>query len=280
MKALAITLVLSAVLGPVPVSAHQFWLAPSTYAGAPGEVIVVAALAGTGFRGERLPWSPGHCVRLVARTARMVDLTRAASIGDVVWARFAPTDGGGTLLAFESRFTRIELPAAQFDAYLADEGLTGALDSRRRGPVGTAGRERYRRCAKAWLPGSDLVRAAKPVGLPLEIVPQALPGADPQLPLLILSGGRPLPAALVKTWRAPLGAGGKPTDSATRDSVGLEWEGRTDSRGRLTVPVAAPGEWIVSVVQMVPCRDSSEADWESTWASLTFERSPRAKGAR
>lgn len=280
MKTLAVALAMSATLGSGTALAHEFWLAPSTYAGALRRVVEIGALAGTGFRGERLPWSPAHCVRLVARAASTLDLTRAASIGDVVWARFAPADDGGTMLAFESKFTPIELAAAQFDAYLKDEGLTGPLAARRRGPAGMPGRERYRRCAKAWLPGRDLARAVRPVGLPLEIVPQVPPGADPQLPLRILWGGHPLAGALVKTWRAPLGDGGKPTDGATRDSVGLAWQGRSDSRGQLIVPVAAPGEWIVSVVHMVPCRETSEADWESTWASLTFERGPRGKGTR
>jgi hypothetical protein len=278
MKTLAVALTISATLGSGTALAHEFWLAPSTYAGAHRRVVEISALAGTGFRGERLPWSPVHCAHLVARAASIIDLTRAASIGDVVWARFAPADDGGTMLAFESKFTPIELPAEQFDAYLKDEGLTGPLDARNRGPAGVHGRERYRRCAKAWLPGRDLARAVKPVGLPLEIVPQVPPGTNPQLPLLILWDGRPLPGALVKAWRAPLGAGSKPTDGATRDSVGFTWQGRSDSRGQLIVPVISPGEWIVSVVHMVPCRETSEADWESTWASLTFERGPRAKG--
>ena len=279
MRTLTVALILSATLGAAPARAHQFWLSPSSYSGAPRRVVEVSALAGTGFRGDRIPWSPAHCVRLVARAAKALDLTRAASIGDPVWARFAPIDDGGTMLAFESNFTPIELPAAQFNAYLEDEGLTGPLDARHRGPAARPGRERYRRCAKAWLSGRDLARAVVPVGLPLEVVPQTLPGSDPQLPLIVLWSGRPLAGALVKSWRAPLGAGEEPTDGATRDSVGVAWQGRTDSHGRVTVPVAAQGEWIVSVVHMVPCPDSSEADWESTWASLTFERPAPAKGS-
>jgi len=40
----------------------------------------------------------------------------------------------------------------------------------------------------------------------------------------------------------------------------------------VSVPVAVDGEWLLSVVQMVPSAAPAEADWESTWASLTFER--------
>src|SRR5262245_51573749 len=104
-------------------AAHEFWIAPSRYDATRGASIELAAVAGTGFRGERKPWSPEHAVRFTLRTARSLDLTRTASPGDVVWTRFAPSDGGGAMAAFESGFLPIELPAAAFDDYLKAEGL-------------------------------------------------------------------------------------------------------------------------------------------------------------
>ncbi len=280
MKTLVVAVLLSAALRAAPALGHEFWLAPSSYTGTPRQVVEVTALAGSGFRGVRKAWSPARSVRLVARTTSTLDLARAASAGDVVWARLAPDDDGGAMLAFESKFTPIALPSAEFDAYLREEGLAEPLKARGRGPAGTPGRERYRRCAKTWLPGRDRARAVTPIGLPLEVVPQATPGADSELPVLVLWGARPLAGALVKAWRAPLLADGAPADGATRDSVGLAWQGLSDQRGRLSVPVAAAGEWIISVVHMVACAEKSEADWESTWASLTFQRSAPAKESR
>jgi hypothetical protein len=110
------------------------------------------------------------------------------------------------------------------------------------------------------------------VGLPLEIIPLATPGTGPVLHARVLWNGKPLSGALVNAWRAPFGSNGLPTDAATRDTLGVDWQGRTDARGEVFVPVAAAGEWLVSLVHMVPCAARDEADWESTWASLTFER--------
>lgn len=255
-----------------PVGAHEYWLAPSRYAGAVHEAVEVGALAGTGFRGERKPFSSARCLRFEARTGRRLDLSKVARDGELVWARFAPSDSGGAMLAYESNFAIIELPAAQFDAYLELEGLDAPLAARRAGRAAGPGRERYRRCAKAWLAGNDAARALAVVGLPLELVPLAVPGEAPLLRLRLLFRGRPLEHALVKAWRAPLGPGGTPLDPETRDSVAVAWQGRTGARGEIAVPAAEPGEWLVSAVHMVPSPDRAAADWESSWASLSFAR--------
>lgn len=268
-----LTLLALLLIGPASAArAHQFWLSPSIYSGAPCRPIAVGAFAGTGFRGEGKPWSPDHAVRFLVRAGRVLDLAPAAAPGDFAWARFAPSDAGGAMLAFESTFTPIELPAAAFDRYLEEEGLMAARRARAGMPAGIPGRERYRRCAKAWLGGADDRRANTPLGLPLEIVPGAAPGAAARLLVRVLRGGRPLAGALVQAWRAPLGPGAVPRDASERDSAGVVWKGRTDGRGLVVVPVAEAGEWLVSAVDMVPSSNRVEADWESTWASLTFAR--------
>src|SRR3954466_5127649 len=83
----------------VPVSAHQYWLAPTHYDPSPGVAVEVGAFAGTGFRGEPKPWSPARVLRFVARTSKLIDISRGASPGSTTWARFAPADGGGAMLA-------------------------------------------------------------------------------------------------------------------------------------------------------------------------------------
>jgi uncharacterized GH25 family protein len=263
-----------------PAVAHQYWLAPERYDARPHEPVGVAAFAGTGFRGEAKPWSPGHCVRFVARTSCVLDLSRAGAPGETTWARFAPADDGGALLAYESDWTPIALAPELFDAYLVDEGLSGPLAVRQHAGTHGPGRERYRRCAKTWLAGRDPARATTPLGLPLEIVPLALPGSAATLRVRLLWNGEPLPGVRVKAWRSPVADGGAPLDAAVRDSIGMSFESATDARGEVSVPCAAPGEWLLSAVTMRPCGETAVADWESTWASLTFARLPKPRAGR
>jgi len=268
---LTVAALLCALLCAGTAAAHEFWLAPTSYAPKPRQAVEIGAVAGTGFRGPAMPFSSLRCVHFTARTDRALDLGRYARNGELIWASFAPTDGAGALLAFESTFTPIELPAREFNAYLKLEGLDQPLAARAK-TLDAPGRERYRRCAKAWLAGTDAARATKPVGMPLEIVPASAPGADPVLRLRVALDGKPLAGVLVKAWRTAVDSTGAPFDPEARDSSVVAWQGRTDAKGETMVPVPESGEWLVSAVHMVPSRDKSVADWESTWASLTFER--------
>jgi hypothetical protein len=69
--------------------------------------------------------------------------------------------------------------------------------------------------------------------------------------------GAPLPNALVVafTQRTPYH---KRSVRSARD-------------GRATFTIDEPGPWLIKAVHMLPAAPGSKADWESFWASLTFE---------
>ena len=219
-----------------PAWGHEYWLAPSRWTAAPGETVTVAGVVGTGFRGERRPFAKSRCVRLVARTGASLDLARTAVDKDPVWARIAAADTGGMMLAYESDYASIELPAAEFDEYLALEGLDATLAARQRAGSTNAGRERYRRCAKAWIDGGDTTRVLRAIGLPLEIVPLERPGRAPSLRVRVLRDGRPVAGVLVRAWRTALAADGHGVDPAARDSVGTGLEHPHQRRRRRDDP--------------------------------------------
>ncbi len=257
---------------------HEFWLAPSNYRPALHDTVTIRAFIGSGFRGEVKPFAVTRTVRFGMQGAKSVDLMKAVTNGELRWALYIPPDQGGQLLTYQSNFTLIELPAARFDAYLANEGLDAPLAARRAlGERAGPGRERYARFAKTWVAGDQVQRASVPQGLPIEILPLADPVRGRRLTVQVLYVGRPLPNVLVRTWNRELANAAQPFDAAARDSVAPVEQQRTARDGRVTLDVGRDGEWLINVVHMVPSEDRAQADWQSLWASFTFAR---VRGAR
>ena len=97
------------------------------------------------------------------------------------------------------------------------------------------------------------------VEMPVELVPERnpyelTPGGE--LPVRLLREGRPLEAALVV---------GYPEDKPEQAV-----RGRTDEKGRVGLKLKAPGAWLIKAVHVERIEDD-RADWQSWWASLTFE---------
>jgi hypothetical protein len=125
---------------------------------------------------------------------------------------------------------------------------------------------RYSRAAKSivLVGGASGVQSqphvTKRVGLLLEIVPVVNPYSEPRptsFPVRVLYDGQVLPGALVKLINleqdlAPMAAR------------------RSDTMGLATFPMPQTGSWLVSVVWTKRLENSSEADFETIFASLTF----------
>lgn len=257
-----------------PATAHEYWIAPSSYRATAGDTVRVHAWVGTGFAGEARPWTRARAVRFTARGAVDADLRGTSAEGDFVFGRVALADGGGLVVGYESSFAVIELPADEFDHYLEIEGLDEARAARAKLGGGVPGRERYARCAKTWIAGTDATRIRRPLGLPLELVPLTDPTREGLLRVRVLAHGTAVPGVLVRAWRHALAGGPSPRDAASRDSVGPAAEARTGPDGVARLALEGDGEWLVSAVRMTPSADHSVADWESRWASLTFARGP------
>jgi hypothetical protein len=56
-----------------------------------------------------------------------------------------------------------------------------------------------------------------------------------------------------------------------QENPALRRDARTDRNGRVTFDLPR-GVWLIKSVQMVPAPAGTNVDWESLWASLTFER--------
>jgi uncharacterized GH25 family protein len=69
---------------------------------------------------------------------------------------------------------------------------------------------------------------------------------------------------------------GKPLAGALVKAIALEdpdhtLSARSGKDGGVALLLARKGVWLIKTVHMVPAPKETGADWESLWASLTFE---------
>jgi Domain of unknown function (DUF4198) len=242
---------------------HDFWIRPSGFRPAPGSRVEIDLRVGEGFRGESVARNPERIERFVSLASPGSPEAIAGVDGKAPAGFLRAREGGGIVwIGYQSRPTPIELEAGKFDRYLAEEGLERIVELRRaRGESLKPGRERYARCAKSLLrtgPGQGAGIGTK-LGFPLEIVPEDDPAATGggSLGFQLLYRDRPVEGILV--------------GCTSEDAPEKEVRRRTDGEGRVRFELAAKGVWLVRAVHMVPAQ-AEGADWESYWASLTFEQ--------
>lgn len=250
------TIVLAlAVMLPATASAHDFWIEPSTFAPVVAQRVDVGLCEGDGFDCRSLRRDDGRIEEFTARGPRgaqeILGLQGYAPAGLV---RFGAPGLQVLVYRSERAFTRLD--AWRFEQHLAEKGLDSISALRRsRGASGTGAREAYSRYAKAVLivgEGTPNV-ADRPLGLRLELV------AESTETFRLLFEGKPLAGVLVTASR--------------RGSADEPLEARTDAGGRVTF-LLQEGAWLIAAVHMIEALRGVDADWESFWASLTFELDP------
>ena len=171
------------------------------------------------------------------------------------------------LVGYESRESVSELTAEKLALYVEEEGLGPQLEGTP--PAGAPIRDAFARSAKTLLfvPGGDTGGYDRRLGLPLELIPLADPhhlakGSEPSsrprsLPLELLYRGKPLPGILVTALH--------------REDPLHPFEARTDGEGRVDLPLARAGVWLIKAVRIERAPAGAEVSYHSLWASLTFE---------
>lgn len=252
--------------------AHEFWFEPASHFVGEGGTVRVALRCGMDFHGDPRPLDATLVVAVRRYDARgttdLMPRLREPPAPETL-ALEAP-DSGTVLLALDTAAKSLTLPGDQFTHYLQQEGLDGVIAARKAaGTTDQPGRERYRRCIKTLIQvgqTTDRTFAAR-TGQRLEIVPLRNPFAletGDTLAIEVSFDGRPLGGALVRAWhRRPGVEPGAPAS--------VTWSGvRTDASGRAEVRLGETGEWMLSLVHMVPVADDPSQDWDSYWGNLTF----------
>jgi uncharacterized GH25 family protein len=254
-----IALTAAALLVAGDLRAHDFWIEPSTFHPAPGATVAVGLRVGQDFVGDPVPRSSRLIDQFVVRQGgHDQPVVGLENIDPAGWFR---ADGQSTaVIAYRSHGAFVELPAAEFEEYLRQEGLERIIDIRaKRGDRAEPGREHFYRYAKALLAGERRSGAAtQPMGLAYEIVPDDDPTVgSAAFDGRVLHQGEPLAGALVV--------------AILRSDPSVRLAARSDRHGAFSFVLPRAGVWLIKSVHLVNASMFSRADWDSLWASLTFE---------
>ena len=251
-------------------AAHDFWIQPSTFWVRPLATTPMTLQVGHGPYRLRSPIPLRRIIRFeaIGPNGKALDqrgrlqLGGASKDGD-----FAAQMPGTYMLVLQTDdLAQSHLPAIRYNDYLKVEGLTPALTLRLRLHLTDAdGSENYSRVAKSIMQvgsaGTGLqTQVTRPLGLPLEIVPERSPYAEPKsgmLPVRVLYLGQPLADALVKLTNLQ--------NDATPFETHL-----TDRFGRAIFAMPSSGTWLLNVIWTRPQPRSAETDFETIFSSLSF----------
>jgi hypothetical protein len=269
---------LLAMLWALPLAAHDFWIVPSSFRPGVASPLALRLRVGENLRGDPVPRDPAQVDRFALKgpTAESAE-TAIPGVTGADPAGFTHVEGAGLYtVVYRSHRTRIDLPPEKFDEALRREGLEKIMEVRKsRGESLKPSTEVFSRCAKALLlvgqpatPGGSGASFStsfdRPVGMTLELIPEKNPytlKAGDELPVRLLYEGKPLAGALV------IALGLHQTDGRIAARSGK------DGRVRLRLPEG--GFWLIKSVHMVPAPHDTGVDWESLWASLTFDLSAK-----
>lgn len=270
MRRRTITAVLTSALLMTSVAvalAHDMFLKPSRFFVSENSEVVVRLLNGTFTRSENsITRNRLLDVSVVTPSRRVsVDTTEWSAAGDTSTFHIHTRQAGTYVVGVSTRPNRIDLSAEDFNFYLREDGIPDVLEARRQaGELDKPARERYHKHVKALVQVGETRsdHYATVLGYPAEIVPLENPytlRTGSSLRARILVDGKPVVNQLVLY-------GG-----VTSADVPVEArEVRSDAQGIATVQLETAGVWYLKFIHMSKV-EGDEVDYESKWASLTFE---------
>jgi len=252
-----------------PLGAHDMFWRLTAWFVAPGAAMTMPLLNGTFSKSENaIEWSRVADLSVVAPSGRVtIDSARWSTRGDTSRLSYTTGAAGTYVVGLSTKPREFELPAKDFNQYLADDGIPDILAERQRdGSDAHAAKERYHKHVKAIFQVGEARSDAwkTPLGYPAELVPLENPyavRAGATLGFLCLVDGKPLANQLVMV-------GGR--EGTTGDTRLPAKALRSDGKGIVRVPITKAGRWYVKFIRMVRVSDGM-VDYESKWASLTFE---------
>jgi uncharacterized GH25 family protein len=251
---------------------HDYWLQPKKFHLSKGETLVVHLYVGDKLEKEiEREFQKNMTLKFELITDsslfNLVDEIKDKSIPVLVKKiNFE----GLALLSMERDYAYIELKPKEFSEYLKHEGLEDVQKLMEKLPPRKVERERYRRFIKSLIMIGDKPVGnvyGKILGQKLEIILldnpfKTKPGDE--ITAQVLFDGKPLADKTITAYNL------EPESKKIN-----EYKAKTDKSGRVKFKIENPGLWLIRLVHLLKCNGCENADWESFWASYSFEIKPK-----
>jgi uncharacterized GH25 family protein len=241
--------------------AHDFWIEPATFHPQVGAKVPLRLHVGSDFKGDAALYNAEQFNKYVYAAGDSAEQAVPGQLGDDPAGSIPVTKPGLYAAIYDSKKFDVTFDDFnKFQDYLKDEGLERHLTVAR-ARAGNGGRitEIYSRCAKTLIaaPAAEKGAANRDFHCALELVAESNPYRAGDVQLRLLFKNQPVEGVLVQAFSK--------ADPTNKIRI------RTDKDGRVTLKLPRGGVWLVKAVHMVPMARFVRGDWESFWASLTFE---------
>ena len=259
-------LVLLSIIMAQAVSAHEFWLEPLDFEVESGSKIAAHIKVGQMLDGDTYSYYPTNFDRFdvtVGETTKPVKgrFAQSPAVEQIT------EETGLHVLSYVSKPSRLRYEKREvFESFLKAEGIEWVLEAhKKRGLPELDFTEMYKRFAKTLIKVGDGAGEDHEMGMLLEWVVETNPYTTENLEAVtaqLLYQGKPFEGSHVVVFT-------KLNDEVTRQTF------TTDKEGRVTIPVAKGGLFLVNAVHMIePTKEQAggrDAEWMSLWASTTYE---------
>lgn len=247
--------------------AHDSWLVADRHAIAIDQSVNVRFMTGEVFPIGDAATQPERVASfVVAKQDRTVPVEGISADDRSLGATYSTSAPGLHIFGVALRPRMITLESEKFDRYLRDERAVDAINLRAEDRSAKDVVEQYTKFAKTVVAIGDLDSADRtfltPLGHRLEIVPLSNPmswqsGANPGVRVML--DGHPWPGISVSAGRENSGA------------HAYSFSDRTNANGEIAIPLDVPGHWFIKAHFIRKAGPLDEHQWESFWATLTFQ---------
>jgi len=259
-------LVLLSIIMAQAVSAHEFWLEPLDFEVESGSKIAAHIKVGQMLDGNTYAYYPTNFERFDVTVGETTSPVKGRFAQSPAFEQVAD-QSGLHILAYQSKPSRLRYDKREtFESFLKNEGIEWVLEAhKKRGLPELDFTEFYQRYAKSLIKVGDGAGNDRALGLPIEWVVETNPYTTENLEAVtaqLLYQDKPFSGSHVVVFN-------KLDGEVTRQTF------TTDDEGRVVVPVAKGGLFLVNAVHMIePTKEQTggrEAEWMSLWASTTYE---------